>query len=763
MRRIAVVTLSLLAGLVVPAWGQAPRFSAWKVVGQGGGGTMIAPTISPHDSSLVVEHCDMTGGYITHDNGDSWRMFNLRIGFEAFAFDPGNKNVIYATNDALWRSEDQGKSWSMILPNPKRNTVEHQVGDHSDIFFTTDDPSYPGSGSIFAVVVDPHDSNRIYIAFTKRPSGSGVYVSNDRGASWKELAPLPEKAVLLTMHGDHVVAVAGKAAYEIDRQGKVTEGSALPGEILAASAAHVGKATWLYATTAKGRVFVSEDAGRVWREATPSLGMTPIRFHAIATSDRHGEVAYVGFRTGGKEIGDTAANLYNGIAKTTDAGRTWKIVYKESTVPAKNLDGSWIEARSAVPNTESIFSDAPWSLGVAPTDPNVVYATDLFRTYRSLDGGKWWKEVNSRRVGKDTWTTRGLDVTTIHGVQFDPFDVKHVFIDYTDVGLFQSADGGASWQSTSSGVPENWRNTTYWLAFDPAVKGLVWGGFSGTHDLPRPKMWRTRSPLRYNGGVAVSTDGGHHWTPSNTGMPETAVTHILLDPSSPVGKRTLYATGFGRGVYKSVDNGKTWALKNDGITEAHPFAWRLTQAKDGTLYLVLARESEKHNPLKPGALYRSTDRAEHWTKMAMPDGVTGPTMLVIDPRDPERLYLTAWGREGTLVDIGGGVFVTENGGKTWKPIFTKSQHVFDLAMDPHNPDILYNTGFDEAAYRSTDRGEHWSEIKGFNFKWGYRVIPDPADDAKIYITTYGGGLWHGPAAGDPNALEDDRTPVPVAH
>ena len=43
----------------------------------------------------------------------------------------------------------------------------------------------------------------------------------------------------------------------------------------------------------------------------------------------------------------------------------------------------------------------------------------------------------------------------------------------------------------------------------------------------------------------------------------------------------LYATGFGKGVFKSSDNGRTWALKNDGITEAHPFAWRLTQAKEG--------------------------------------------------------------------------------------------------------------------------------------------------------------------------------------
>jgi hypothetical protein len=46
--------------------------------------------------------------------------------------------------------------------------------------------------------------------------------------------------------------------------------------------------------------------------------------------------------------------------------------------------------------------------------------------------------------------------------------------------------------------------------------------------------------------------------------------------------RTLYACGFGRGVYKSTDNGKTWTLKNNGIEKKQPLAWRLAQATDGT-------------------------------------------------------------------------------------------------------------------------------------------------------------------------------------
>ena len=82
----------LLGNLASPA--QSPASNSWQVIGPGGGGTTIAPTISPHDSRLVVEHSDMTGGYVTGDNGQSWHMFNLHGGITAVAFDPADPKVI---------------------------------------------------------------------------------------------------------------------------------------------------------------------------------------------------------------------------------------------------------------------------------------------------------------------------------------------------------------------------------------------------------------------------------------------------------------------------------------------------------------------------------------------------------------------------------------------------------------------------------------------------------------------------------------------
>src|SRR6266480_4774537 len=68
--------------------GDTPRPGNFRIIGPGGGGAMFHPTVSPHDLNTVLASCDMTGAYITHDGGKSWRMFNLRGVVQFFLF-PG--------------------------------------------------------------------------------------------------------------------------------------------------------------------------------------------------------------------------------------------------------------------------------------------------------------------------------------------------------------------------------------------------------------------------------------------------------------------------------------------------------------------------------------------------------------------------------------------------------------------------------------------------------------------------------------------------
>jgi photosystem II stability/assembly factor-like uncharacterized protein len=206
-----------------------------------------------------------------------------------------------------------------------------------------------------------------------------------------------------------------------------------------------------------------------------------------------------------------------------------------------------------------------------------------------------------------------------------------------------------------------------------------------------------------------------------------------------------------------VDGGKTWKLMNAGITQKEPFAWRIVRDKKGTLYLLVARRSEDGSigTAGDGALYRSTDGAEHWVSVTMPQGSNAPNGLAIDPDEANRLYLATWARATGQHGDGGGVFLSQDAGKSWRQILDRDRHVYDVTIDPRDSKILYAAGFESSAWRSSDRGEHWSRIPGFNFKWGYRVIPDPEDRRKLYITTFGGGVWHG------SITEDDR-PLDIA-
>ncbi len=392
------MSLVLLASLsAVPACSQGPRLNQWKVIGPGGGGTTIAPTISPRDPAMVVEHCDMTGGYITYNDGQSWRMFNLRGGVEVFAFDPADDRVIYAGNEALWRTSDRGKTWAMLFPSPSRHTVEHETGDHAEYTVTSDDPSYPG-GSVTAIAVDPADTGHIVTAWAKRGGAAELVSSPDGGRSWKVLTSLPGRVSLLLVNAAGITAMSGPAAFLVSPGGKSTELGRISGTVKSASAARSRNSVWLYATNTEGHLFVSKNSGADWKDETPALGQSAGRFEAVATSEHHPDVAYVGFRRLQVEPG--AEHRYNGVAKTTDGGSTWKIVFKESTRAAENLKGTWIEERASQ-NGEDIWFDSAYSLGVSPTHPDVVYATDLFRTYRTLDGGTRWEEVNSTRIQGD--------------------------------------------------------------------------------------------------------------------------------------------------------------------------------------------------------------------------------------------------------------------------------------------------------------------------------------------------------------------------
>jgi photosystem II stability/assembly factor-like uncharacterized protein len=715
VNRMIARRLTLVVAVVLVLITSAPGEQRWRwrTLGPGGGGALFHPTVSPHDPRIALVACDMTGNYITTDAGGRWRSFNLGAPVEFFLFDPIDPRLIYAKAGALFRSSDRGATWARFFPSAITKIT--MGDDHASPMLHV---ARGERGEIGAMAIDPEDSRVVYVSVD-----SVLWLSHDGGASWREAADLPSRPRRMwidsrSSKGDRTLYVAGRDAISRREAGKWRTGAS-PGVFTDVT----GSPPRFYATAA-GTIFVSSDGGMTWSRS--SLPGFQGRATAIAASFERPDVAYVSYSDLRAPIRAT-----RGVAKTVDGGRRWTPVWR-------NVRDAWLIERF---NAEWVSN--PLGLAVAPGTSDVVYATDYGRTLRTLDGGVSWEAVYSARTPDGGWTTTGLDVTTSYGIHFDPFEPQHLFIGYTDIGLFASDNGGASWYSaTRRGVPESWVNTTYWMEFDPNVRGRMWAVMSGVHDLPRPKMWRSRSPDTYDGGVVRSDDGGRTWRVQNTGMPQTAATHILRDPAG-----ALYVTGFGRGVFKSTDGGEHWILKNVGIEEAQPFAWRLARDTNGTLYLVIARRSDDGTFANAGdgALYRSVDGAERWTRLPLPAGVNGPNGLAIDPRNPARLYLAAWGRSTPEGAQDGGVYVSTDAGSTWRRVLAEDQHVYDVTIDPHDPRVLYAAGFESAAWRSSDRGLTWSRLPGFDFKWAHRVIVDPHNPTAIFITTFGGSVWYGRA------------------
>src|SRR5450759_3049662 len=183
MRRLS---LAIAAALACAA--PSPRADEWRIVGPGGGGSIFHPTISPHDSRTALVACDMTGAYLTHDGGATWRIVNLGDTVQFFVFDPMDPRVIYAKALGVFRSGDAGQTWTRFFPRGVRKIT--MGDDHaSGSLHTTGQPS----GDVTALGVDPADSRSLYLALGSA-RGSALWSSFDAGSSWRKAADLPGPA-----------------------------------------------------------------------------------------------------------------------------------------------------------------------------------------------------------------------------------------------------------------------------------------------------------------------------------------------------------------------------------------------------------------------------------------------------------------------------------------------------------------------------------------------------------------------------------------
>src|SRR5438093_5499792 len=310
--------LRLAVAAILLANGGDSRPGGFKIIGPGGGGAMFHPTISPHDSSTVLVSCDMTGSYITHDAGKSWRMFNLRGVVQFFVFDPLDRKVIYAQSNGLWRSQDEGESWSLIYPKPSSVKSIKMSSDHSDEDLVAEPNPL---GTITAMAIDPSDSKTIYVAAGDRKKGTfAPFTSRDGGEKWVKEGNLPgltdklwvnphspADARILLLAGPNFIAKKTSSGVE-----RISGPSAKTFTDISVGFWKDGKV--LINVLAMSSAFVPVGEGTHWGKG--SLGKSGGKMRAIATSLRDPGTAYVSYR----DLEEGGINRL-GVAKTSTAGR----------------------------------------------------------------------------------------------------------------------------------------------------------------------------------------------------------------------------------------------------------------------------------------------------------------------------------------------------------------------------------------------------------------------------------------------------------
>ncbi|MDX1449969.1 MAG: glycosyl hydrolase, partial [Acidimicrobiia bacterium] len=227
-----------------------------------------------------------------------------------------------------------------------------------------------------------------------------------------------------------------------------------------------------------------------------------------------------------------------------------------------------------------------------------------------------------------------------------------------------------------------------------------------------------------SGGVWKTTNAGTTWTPIFDAQASYSIGSLAIDPNDPdtiwvgtgenVGGRHV---GYGDGIYKSTDGGRTW--QNMGLERSEHLSTIVVHPENSNVVWVAAQGPLWSSGDERG-LYVTADGGETWNKALGSDEWTGATDVVIDPRDPDRIYAALWDRHRTVAALmgggpGSGIWKSDDGGESWKQLRTGLPDgplgKIGLAISPQQPDIVYATietiRRDGGVWMSEDRGESW--------------------------------------------------------
>jgi photosystem II stability/assembly factor-like uncharacterized protein len=350
------------------------------------------------------------------------------------------------------------------------------------------------------------------------------------------------------------------------------------------------------------------------------------------------------------------------------------------------------------------------SLSADPANPQrVLLGTSAGQIYQSQDGGRTWQRFVRIGKGNDyvidhiifnpkqagviyvaawtlereggavfkssddghTWNAlaamEGKSVRSLSMASSDPNTLVAGALD----GVFQTRDGGESWQRISPESSGEIKNIES-VAIDPSDANVV---YAGTWHLP----WKT-------------TDSGKSWHNIKNGViDDSDVFSIIIDPAQP---QVVYASACS-GIYRSENAGELFH-KIQGI----PFSARRTR--------VLKQDPNHPTVVYAGTtegLWKTDDSGKSWRRITSTEVIVND--VLVDSRDSNHVML-ATDRSG--------VMASNNGGASFEPsnIGFAHRQVAALAVDPEDPSTLYAGLVNDKQYGgvfvSRDRGAHWQQM-----------------------------------------------------
>jgi photosystem II stability/assembly factor-like uncharacterized protein len=233
----------------------------------------------------------------------------------------------------------------------------------------------------------------------------------------------------------------------------------------------------------------------------------------------------------------------------------------------------------------------------------------------------------------------------------------------------------------------------------------------------------------------VAVGSGNVWKTENAGVTWKAIFDdqssysigcVTIDPVNPniiwvgtgenVGGRHV---GYGDGVYRSFDAGKSW--KNMGLKKTEHVSEIIVHPENSDVVFVAA-QGPLWNKGGERGLYKTTDGGTSWKQVLSDNEWTGVTDLAMDPNDPDVLYAATWQRHRTVAAYmgggpGSGIHRSTDGGETWERLTRglpkSNMGKIGIAISPFDSDVLYaaitldrRTG---GIYISRDRGSSWTK------------------------------------------------------